>query len=1140
MKRIITLITILLIVTLVKAQDFNTKPVFFSDIPIGFLGMAQDRYGYIWLADNGNGLYKYDGKKTIVYKPEPANPNSLSSGRIENVVIDREGILWLPHFEAGLDRFDSETETFTHYKHNDLDSTTICSDGIRDVIEDLDGNIWVGTYLGLDKFDKKTGKFIHDFSKDPDAEILRKEHVRKLYLDKSGIIWIGTGSAFFGEETTGGLFSLNPQTGEINVFRHTEEENSLIDNRVRGIFEDSRGVFWIGTAGDGLHTMNRENGTFTRHTYDAQSPKKLSRPPIREFFNFGVDHITFIEEDDKGCIWIGTFGNGLNRFDPKTGITNHYGPNETGKFKTDNFAYWDFLKTRDGLLWLSPFYTNNITYFLAKLDIAPQKLNYLELDGIRTLSQNREGDLYLGTNEGVQSFINGEGTYLFRTVDIQGNNNHAVTEIKFDDKGNIWAGTAGAGLFFYNINTKALRNFRNQPGNKNSLSHDYIGSILIQENGEIFIGTTNGLDILSLENNNFEHFELKNNNFNTPIVRNQKFVSVDNQNQIWVAGSGGVFRFNRESATFIKYDLGLGNQIINSLFKDSDGVIWIATINHGLRYYNSENDSFQPVLDETGFLNKYSVVPFITQDKNKAMWLSADGRLIKYNPASNQGTLFGGDWIPTERFYLQGIVTLANGEIILGTRTGYFRFHPDDFIRSKSETQKPFIQKLIINKKIQSPSVKGNFYEAFRNKSSINLSHDKNDLSFQIGYIDYENNQSSQSISFKLENYDREWRSAISGDQVDYYQLSPGNYELSIKAQDIYGNWGEKNLSVYISAPWYLRWWAYVLYVLIFIAGVIIVDRYQRKRLLKKTREEVREKELKQAKKIKKAYDQLEMAHTKLKATQSQLIQFEKMASLGELTAGIAHEIQNPLNFVNNFSEVNTELIDELQGERSKVEGERNAKLEKEILNDIKKNEEKIYHHGKRADAIVKGMLQHSQTSSGQKELTDINVLADEYLRLAFHGLRAKDKFFNSDFKTEFDHKLPKLNVIPQDIGRVLLNLINNAFYAVDKKAKHPSSEASDVMATEDSSYKPQVSVSTKKAGDKVEIRVKDNGDGIPEQVRDKIFQPFFTTKPTGSGTGLGLSLSYDIIKAHGGELKLETREGEGATFIISIPVKNS
>lgn len=267
---------------------------------------------------------------------------------------------------------------------------------------------------------------------------------------------------------------------------------------------------------------------------------------------------------------------------------------------------------------------------------------------------------------------------------------------------------------------------------------------------------------------------------------------------------------------------------------------------------------------------------------------------------------------------------------------------------------------------------------------------------------------------------------------------------------------------------------------------------------------------------------ELEQTLNELRTTQAQLIQSEKMASLGELTAGIAHEIQNPLNFVNNFSDVNTELIAELEEERKK--DNRDFKNEDALLKDLKENEQKINHHGRRAEAIVKGMLQHSRSSTGKKELTDINALADEYLRLSYHGLRAKDKTFNATMETDFSPGIEPINVIPQDIGRVILNLINNAFYAVTEKKKQSGDD-----------YKPIVSVSTRKINGTIELKVKDNGIGIPQKVLDKIFQPFFTTKPSGQGTGLGLSMSYDIIKAHGGELKVETKEGKGSEFIILL-----
>ncbi len=265
-----------------------------------------------------------------------------------------------------------------------------------------------------------------------------------------------------------------------------------------------------------------------------------------------------------------------------------------------------------------------------------------------------------------------------------------------------------------------------------------------------------------------------------------------------------------------------------------------------------------------------------------------------------------------------------------------------------------------------------------------------------------------------------------------------------------------------------------------------------------------------------------------LKATQAQLIQSEKMASLGELTAGIAHEIQNPLNFVNNFSEVNKEMLEELKVESGKPKAERDGQLEIELINDIIQNEQKINHHGKRADSIVKGMLEHSRSGSGKKEPADINTMADEFMRLSYHGLRSKDKSFNSELTTNFDPGLPKINVVQQDVGRVLLNLFNNAFYAVNQKQKITEAE-----------YKPEVTVTTSAENGQVIIKVKDNGIGIPDAIKEKIMQPFFTTKPTGEGTGLGLSLTYDmVVKGHGGSIDVDTKENEYTLFTIKLPVQ--
>jgi signal transduction histidine kinase len=372
-----------------------------------------------------------------------------------------------------------------------------------------------------------------------------------------------------------------------------------------------------------------------------------------------------------------------------------------------------------------------------------------------------------------------------------------------------------------------------------------------------------------------------------------------------------------------------------------------------------------------------------------------------------------------------------------------------------------------------------------------------------------------------LVGYDKDWSPPDNKSSANFGNIYSGTYTFKIKAQSPEGVWSEPvSYTFKVLPPWWKTWWMYILYLLAFLILLRLFFRWRQRRI-------IWERDMLE-KKVKHRTAQLNKSFEDLKSTQSQLIQSEKMASLGELTAGIAHEIQNPLNFVNNFSEVSNELFDEMNDELNKGDIEE----AKAIAADIKQNLTKINHHGKRAGDIVKGMLQHSQKSTGVKEPTDINALCDEYLRLTYHGLRAKDKTFNAMIKTDFDASLEKINIIPQDIGRVVLNLLNNAFYVVDerKKLNIPG-------------YEPTVTISTSRSlsfGEgrgEVTIKVTDNGNGIPPKVLDKIFQPFFTTKPTGQGTGLGLSLSYDIIKAHGGEIKVETKEGEGSTFLIQLSI---
>ncbi|MEO5582878.1 MAG: ATP-binding protein, partial [Saprospiraceae bacterium] len=545
------------------------------------------------------------------------------------------------------------------------------------------------------------------------------------------------------------------------------------------------------------------------------------------------------------------------------------------------------------------------------------------------------------------------------------------------------------------------------------------------------------------------------------------------------------------------------------------------------------------------------VIDGMIEDSSHNLWIKSSSAFIKLNPLTKETFIYSTNagitrasmtWL---RFYVT-----HGKQILLGHDKGFYQFHPDSL--AIKTNFKLMLTELFINTIAIFPGVGSQIKKPVEEINDLVLKYNENNIYLNFTAVDYREPETIKYF-FKLEGYDREWQEVRDKkDKSSYYfNLPPGAYTYKLKAFNNDGTKAEKTLKIHIYPPWWRTWWAYSIYILLLVGGIwTYVNR--RTHTLEKEKIVLEQKVMERTRELKDEKEIVESTLLKLKATQTQLIHSEKMASLGELTAGIAHEIQNPLNFVNNFSEINSELAEEAGDEMDKG----NYSEGKNILKLIKENERKINHHGKRADAIVKAMLQHSQSSTSQAELTDINKLAGEYLHLAYEDLKIKGfqdnanktlsggepekaiatTFIPITIGTDFDPEIGSILVIPKDMVRVLLNLYSNAFYTVQQKALKIKS-AVQKSAIPDLSYEPTITVSTKKEGDHVLISVKDNGEGIPEKIIDKIFQPFFTTKPTGQGTGLGLSLAYDIIKSHGGSVEVESQEGLGSEFIIKLPI---
>ncbi|MEO5582573.1 MAG: two-component regulator propeller domain-containing protein [Saprospiraceae bacterium] len=1079
---------------------------------LGNIGaITQDPRGYMWFAgQSAQCLYRYDGNRMISFRQDDANPNSLGGTTLETVYADDSGMIWVGFGDKGLDQFNPATGIFKHYRNVPNDSSSLSIGIVTVILKDHQGILWVGTHEGLDRLDEKTGKFFHYRNEPGNPRSLSSNNVRAMYEDHRGVLWIGTG-VYFENNNDGGLNRFDRNTGTFTRYLNDPKNpHSLINNKVRAIFEDSRGTFWVGTSGDGLHTMDRSTGSFERHLYNPAKPDELSRPKLKPG---GGDHIAFINEDNTGAIWIGTDGAGINRYNPVTKKITHY---QASNGFPDS-SCWNDCISHDGVLWIA----TQASGLLYRVDPF-----HKSIDSIPTFSQ-------------------------------------ALTFME-DKEGYLWVGTVGSGILKFDQNKNLIQQFKHDPSDPFSLFDNFVGCITQTREDTILVGTGGGVRIFNKvtqqfsrlhddgnlkdaatnlswsriyqdkqgliwfgrwgvglglvrynpKDNSFKHFTdtKDSSSIGTDLVGR---ILEDRSGSFWVGGYGHISRLNRETGRFKHYIRG---RWILDLYEDSSGTLWAGT-DRGLFQYNQKEDRFTSFFDPQSEINSFNIGGII-EDNAKNLWLTSPSAIIRLNTSTKETFVYGIRFGINPNSLLPWADAYKNrkGQLFIGNPNGFYIFSPEEL--SVKTDLKIIITDFFINTLPILPGKGSPLQKPVDEISDLDLKYNQNNIAFNFAAIDY---RAPETIKYfyMLEGYDREWQEVKEKKENSsyYFNLPRGKYVYRVKAFNSDATKGEKVITIRINPPWWQTWRAFTSYILLSVFSIWGFIRW-RTRTLQKEKTILEEKVIERTMELKKEKETVESTLTELKSTQAQLIQSEKMASLGELTAGIAHEIQNPLNFVNNFSELSNELIDEMKEELTNGNNEEAIV----IADDIKQNLEKINHHGKRASDIVTGMLQHSRTSTGIKEQTDINALADEYLRLSYHGLRAKDNTFNATMKTDFDSSIGKINIITQDIGRVILNLINNAFYAVTEKRK---------LNME--SYEPIVSVRTKKNGNTVEIIIKDNGNGIPQKILDKIFQPFFTTKPTGQGTGLGLSLSYDIIKAHNGSITVNTYYREpGSTNTIS------
>ncbi|MBN3520996.1 hypothetical protein JYB62_13385 [Algoriphagus lutimaris] len=1068
----------------------------------------------------------------------------LPSNEIRKVLQNDDGSYWIATFDGGLCLYNGN-ELYTYDYRN-----------IWDIVLDQDGKLWVAT--------GNNGVYVLDFKNRTQTHFLATQVILSLLCDHQNQIWMNhwqnayyvmdsemkqlrqiTNPGFEGgfrimEDHRNNIW-LTHNSGGQNVLSVIGEDREdyveILNDRVSYFFQDSNHSMWL-AAEKGPMAISLEEKTAA--TIDNKK--------------WGLGWQVLFEEDRHGRLWVIKNDTievlSKDRRQMKTIVTN------------SSVRWGNAIKDNRGVIWIG------ITEGLLLLDPDGPLPGFLdESDGlidseVRSLEEDHRGDIWLGTPDGINIYSPSSKT--LKAIDdatLQNPNSRNIFFIKEFEKDNLFVDGDQQGFLIINREEKVLTQYLTTQ----NIAERIFGA-LKDEEGFYWLATDNGLAVYNPVSNGLKIIPKE-----SPQLGSDRVSCIldDGSGRYWLGTSNGLVIIDPDKNTiqYLREQEGLAHNNIWQIIQREDGTLWVAT-DGGISIINPVSQTITNLGEAEGIVPE---TVYNLQEKDSTLYLGTVDGLLMVNPPADLNTPWNffnysaAQGFLSNDYNRRASLLLANGQLWFGTGPNWkltiltqdpvidtvpspvfitgLTIMDDKRSFDRMADLRPLVETgdtlwssdgnqlftkntlpqdsgYVFDNHIQWDSLSS----PYKLPIGLQLPYDQNYLQFSFANLSVLN-RDKISFRYMLAGADDRWIYAGQEPQSkNYFNLPPGAYTFRVATRGIQGQWGvPAEFSFRIFPPWWQTWWAYLAYAILAFGGIWAIVQYRSRRLKKENRllEE----------KVTQRTDELRETISNLQSTQSQLIQSEKMASLGELTAGIAHEIQNPLNFVNNFSEVSDELVDEMNEELEKG-GIEEAKA---IGKDLKENLSKINHHGKRADTIVKGMLEHSRANKGEKTPTDLNALADKYLRLSYHGLRAKDKSFNADFELKLDPNLPKVNVVASDIGRVILNLVNNAFYAVHEKAKSTPQPPEG-----EEGYKPEVIVKTTMTksplGDLgVEISVQDNGSGIPEHIKEKIFQPFFTTKPTGSGTGLGLSLSYDIVKAHGGEIRVETSINWGTKFIIKL-----
>jgi len=1096
----------------------------------GFPGAAvhaihEDSFGFLWFGTD-RGLVRFDGMAYRLYEPIEGDPYSLGGKSIVSIQEDEAGYFWLGT-STGISRFDPRLDQFQNFDHHSTVSMLLSS-------KDKDC-IWLATSQSFSRFHIPTGTFkeLHPIPMD---SISAK-------LPYAGFPHGGTNQFGFGltngihslyEHNTGnvcsgmnwGIQCYNPETDQYRRVLpdkafpiYDTREFPLGRKNATGSLEvspDSTSL-WVGSR-SGLHELNLSDLSLNTYYIDIENLHPGDSLPVGT-------HIPAIHYGRKGTLWVGN-RYGLYSFEPST-----------KKFSPIFLApYWPEIIHEDqlGTIWIGA------RDGLRKIKKAPYPFYAYEnpetgngfFQSSRGIAEDEEGNILIGSSQGL-IVINRDSSTKPELIaqELASKREKGVASLFIDDKRSVWIGRGPDGIDVYNPFTNTVRTYANNPRNPNpnGLSNGWVNHIIKDNAGYLWIALLGGVDRYDPSTDTFRHFKYDPDDSNS-LGDNQGirvYIPPSTPEILWISTLAGPTKYELNTGTFTNYHSNEmeGHRVIH---EDVKGRFWMGS-NHGLHLFNRETGDYITWRESDGLSN--DEIKSILEDDQGFLWIGTFHGLSRFDPETETfKNFYKKDGLPDNNFTESGFFKSSNGEFFFMVRREnpiWFSFHPDEIIEAQNKLQVVFTQ-LDIKGVPTAIEAKSPLNQSMLFTEKLSLSHDQDELTFHYSGLKT-NEPENLQYQYQLSGYDDSWVHGGNQKSARYNYIPPGEYTFFVRSALEGGAWSEpSSLSITISPPWWRTTIAYIAYGLLFIVGIFAFDRSQRQQI--RAAERLRA-EREQAKAIAKTNTELQLTLIELQNTQDQLIHAEKMASLGQLTAGIAHEIKNPLNFVNNFSRLSigaAEELVELLEEKRGIDDEDVS----DLIETLKMNARKINQHGVRADNIVRSMLDHSRTEAGEKRPIDVNKLVDEHINLAFHSWKAAIRKNGKDapsppvIERELDSEAGKATVVPQDIGRVLINLINNGLYAVSRESGDKSPKSGVVR------------VSTVRNGEFVEIKVEDNGIGIPRDKLRKIFEPFYTTKPTGSGTGLGLSLSHDIVvKGHGGQLTVKSEVGKGTEFIVRLPV---